>query len=251
MKRLPIFLSTLLLLPFACCYADGGMGPGPGVKGYAAACTSTGNRGTQNFENTGYDNSESWNETLGGGTIDEDDTTSPVLRGSQQLKMVYGTSAAQTYKDLGSNEDELYSHFQYTTPDSTPAARTSIGRITGPSSETVATIFQESDGKLSIMASVSPYDIAITTDAMTDNTAYHIWVHYKKSSSSGANNGVVSVEFTAAGTRTPVGSGSKFASDTHDHQIQARFAGFRLDGAFTCYIDQVLFNTTSLSNVCE
>lgn len=85
MKKL---LSVLLFLP--ACLIGGAVSPTDYIAVLGAPQVASAPAATyllnQNFEGTGYDNSESWTETLDGGTVDEDYTTT-VLAGSQSLFM--------------------------------------------------------------------------------------------------------------------------------------------------------------------
>jgi hypothetical protein len=90
---------------------------------------------------------------------------------------------------------------------------------------------------------------ANTTDTLSDNTEYHIWAYYKAGSGSNAE---CWVEFTAEATRTPVGSGNKYASVSNG-TATADAAKLQLleNVSDVSYYDQVLLDDEAIGTVCE
>jgi hypothetical protein len=152
----------------------------------------------QNFEGTGYDNSEAWLEA---GTPNEDYTTSPApLEGSQSLLCDLGGNNRAFSPDFAATADAWgYVLFRPLTIDlgDTPVV---FRRLDGAA---VMSVIINATGNIRIEdASVAT---SYTTDAMAVGTTYHIRVHYVKGTGA---NAVYSAEFSTDGTFA--GSGNKF-----------------------------------------
>lgn len=132
----------------------------------------------QNFEDSGYDNSESWTESVGtNGIVDEDDTTATVLRGSQQLKIYAGDSGqvSATTKSYTAS-DEIWFH-----------ARANLTAING-SGDVIVIMDSGSTELMNINVQYSTDYVkgvcgssSITSStSVSPGNAIHIWGHYKK-----------------------------------------------------------------------
>jgi hypothetical protein len=225
-------------------YAAGGTPPS------CADSSCSGLDPCQNFEGTGYDNSETWTESCSGGSCTEDDTTATVLRGSQQLKLLKVSGTVSASKTV-SAASEFWLHFLYKSPTVDPGAyATTILRLKNGTTD-LAYFYVTEDAKLSLWDGDWSHS-ATTTDALSDNTKYHVWVHYKNGTGANAE---ISIEFTADATRTPVGSGSKFAGFTNGTptlDLNGIFLfGDRVTGGD--FFDQVIGKSgaTAIGTVCQ
>lgn len=165
----------------------------------------TGKLIAQDFEGTGYDNQSgiggSWTEA---GTIDEDDTTATVLRGSQQLRV--STGGNYTRADFTASS-EVWGTFLMKTDDVTYAGNEFLS------------LYDTSTEKMPI-SSLSSSAVRIfhgTQDATTvgilsTNTKYRVWFHWKAST---GTDGIAEVwiDGTAATTR-PASSGDYYAIES-------------------------------------
>jgi hypothetical protein len=198
----------------------------------------------QNFENTGYDNSETWSEG-GGGTVDEDEA-STVLRGSQSLQIIYDTSTTYAQNQLASGQTEIYLHFLFRCDDLPTGTRTILkgysAGVTG-----LFNIYLLSNGTLRMV--VGGADLT-TTDAISADTNYRIWAYFHDASGAG-NDGQAWIEFTSTASTAPTGSGNKRVSTTtHTDQDDWLYTRFNADEG-TMFFDQFLMKTTAFSKVCE
>ena len=143
----------------------------------------------QNFEGTGYDNSESWTEDVfGGDAVIDPDYTTTVLRGSQSLRMAAGSQPSVTYKIFDSAESEIYGFAQI--------------RYSSLSSFNGADLFNSSDvgqtqfvaiilgsggqaGKLRI-AWLGVGDSSDSTTTLSTSTTYYLWWYVKTGTGSNA-----------------------------------------------------------------
>jgi hypothetical protein len=199
----------------------------------------------QNFEGTGYDNSESWTESVGtGGTVDEDDTTATVLRDSQQLKIYAGDSGStsNTYVSF-TEQSELWFHVLVKFTDATPSNATYAINLRD-SSTTVGWMSLLTTGAIRAYQG-SVYSAGSTV--LSDNTAYHIWGYYK-ASDAGMNNGKMTLWISTDTTRPEasecsVTTGTSEVSPTRI-MLQEKYQG-------TAYFDQVIVSNTSFTTVSE
>lgn len=187
----------------------------------------------QNFEGTGYDNSEAWTEN---GTVNEDYTTT-ILRGSQSCQITTTGYISPTNRFTG--QSTLYMHWLYR-------------KASNPGSE--ATLFTISDsggyvvfGKLqtdgTIKLTVGNGTAAYTSE-LSNDTTYHIWVAYTAGS---AGNGSVSLYAGTGLTRpaSPLATANNAAAVGDAVQIRI------YTGGVTATVDQILVDGSSFSEVCE
>jgi hypothetical protein len=239
------FLSVLLLLlSVELAHAEGFV-----IGSYVASpsCSDSSCTGfivCQNFEGTGYDNSETWTESIGtNGIVNEDDTTSTVLRGSQQLKIYAGDASKTSYSrvSLVSDRTEIWGHIKVRFDASYPYSDPFF-LILDSGYGITARLSRNTNGTLKFYQGTS---IATTTDATANNTDYHIWFHF----TSGSGTGAGSVGFST--TTTEPTSGTKYASYTGATSTAARYVEAYQTDQTTTYFDQVLVKTTSIGTVCD
>lgn len=244
--------ALILLLLASPSFAGGGatMMVVGGTAAGAGVAECPGDLICQNFEGTGYDNVSGlggvWTEAIGtGGVVDEDDATATVLRGSQQLKLYAGDSG-QTSNDAVSfaSTTEVYFHYRWKTPDATPT-----------NSHNMLNIYNG--------GTIRPYLLWITngtyrcyngtaygTGATTlqNDTAYHIWGHYKGEASEGANDGIMQVYISATTSKPGTADCQTTAGTDVDAVDKIRFNG---QYQTTQFIDQVIISTTVIGDVAE
>lgn len=201
----------------------------------------------QNFEETGYDNSESWTEAIGaGGTVDEDDTTATVLRGSQQLKIYAGDSGStsNTYFSFTA-QAEVWFHVRVKFPDGTPTTATYFLTLSDGSSTSAFVSLLPTGGIRAYQGTV--YNAGATIPLFSNDTAYHIWGYYK-ASGTGLNNGVMTIWVGTSTTRpeAPECSVNTGTAETTVARIllQEKYQG-------TAYFDQVIVDDASFTTVSE
>ncbi len=168
MRRLLLILA-LCLLPVSC------WGASLLGSGIVASGGGTTYLVDQNFEGTGYDNSESWTES---GSVDEDYTTT-VLRGSNSC---YVSGADSSANHIITDTSEIWLHIlvRFTAlPTGDPAT---IIRLKGNEQSTeVARVYIRTDGTAELKHGSS---ISYGTTVYAINTTYHFWLHWKKSTGS-------------------------------------------------------------------
>lgn len=195
----------------------------------------------QNFEGTGYDNSETWSENIGGtGVVDEDDTTAPVGRESQQLKVI-GDSTASSYSSASITiTSDLWFHFMVKVSDSTPSSVSTILNCNGGA----FTLTLMTDGTLRLLHGSSLANTSASQ--LSDNTYKHIWIHFV----AGATDGIYQLYISDTEVR-PV-------TPSIDENNGTRSTGLNIielfssrDYASGTFFDQVLVSDTEIGDVCE
>jgi len=179
--------------------------PAPRAQGsYFYAAASAGGGATylrdQNFEGTGYDNSETWSETAG--TPDED-YTATVLLGSQSLFLDGSGSANQrTSCPTFTGQTDVWYYFLWRPVTLTGSGTTTFCSVMNGTTE----LFQvqcSSAGALRVSGSVNS---AATTSTVTVGNTYHVWVHYAADIDGGAASALCSVAFSTTGTKPTSGN---------------------------------------------
>ena len=145
MKKL-IFL--ICLIPSICFGDAWTVGLIPIGTASAPACADsscTGFEVCQNFEGTGYDNSESW--TTWNGTPAEDDTTATLLRGSQQMAL---DNTDRVYIGVAGSPGQGSLHFRYKAADGTPSTAFRFIKISynGAGDDTSIALYHRTDGNI-------------------------------------------------------------------------------------------------------
>lgn len=163
----------------------------------------------QNFEGTGYDNSETWTETLNDGTIDEDYTTT-VLHGSQSLFINDTVSPyPNTVSSSWSSATVTYGYFMLRL-DARPGSLFTlfIGRL-GANTRFVIDVL--ATGAIRAYGNVGGSGTAaIPVSVLSGSTTYHIWWSIDATSSPET----VTIAFSTDGVRPT--SGNNYASSVSD-----------------------------------
>jgi hypothetical protein len=166
-------IGILMLLVASPAWAGFGMVVDAG--GGVAAVTAFGI--SQNFEGTGYDNSETWSES---GTVDEDYTTT-ALRGSQSFYA--GSGANNSTITLSAAQGEVWGHcmFRFTSTYSGDVAQ--ILQLQDASNNQLA-LFTVQDTSYFPRAYQSGGTGTSISASLSANTTYHLWIHALKGSTS-------------------------------------------------------------------
>jgi len=175
-------------------YAYGGAAPTPTPPTYFA---------DERFEGTGYENT--WDESGGTGTINEDYTTSP-LEGSQSLLLSSTNQHPHTKFVLPSNQDELWIFFSFRIDTALNTTRT-IAVARDASGNEMAGVRITATNVLQIWL---PNGTTGLTDSPVTGTNYNLWWHIKKGTGA---DGICSIGFST-GTIEPT-SGNSFRSQTN------------------------------------
>ena len=219
-----------------------------GKKNTSVACTDANPVGTctgfmfcQNFEGTGYDNSETWTE---GGTVDEDYTTT-VLRGSQSCSLADSSSIRH---NTGGTYTEIYAFARYRFADATPTSSTYIYKNLDGSAD-FGGLKLLTTGRLSCDHGAQSN---VSSGSLSSDTTYYIWIHFK--ASTGAGDGIMSA--TVSTTRNPAEATaalgcSEEAGDDADTNIDTVYFGSSAAGGAGVIVDQVLVKTSAIGAVCE
>ncbi len=249
MKKL-IYLLLLLLIVATPCFGQDMARMSLGVIGGgvpAAGCADTSCTGfliCQNFEGTGYDNSETWTENVTGtAVVDEDDTTATILRGSQQLKITAGdgTGSARTAFTASGT---VYGHVKFKTGDATPTATVYIITLYDSTYGNNLSIRILTGGQLGLTDESHPGN---TVGVLSDNTAYHIWFSYTKGAGTDAK---YTLAFSA--TTTEPTSGNNYCEVTVGHgTLNMSILWLMSASALVNDFDQILLKTTTIGTVCN
>ena len=159
----------------------------------------------ETFEGTGYSTtSPAWTESLGGGTVNEDYTTT-VLDGSQSLRILTASDASSFLYNTFTAGSERWFYFMIR-PVSTPnSGDAKMLEIWNSSQSRIADVLLTSGGALKVRHGANSSSATVGT--MSDGTTYHVYIRYV--AGSGAN-GVASVCFSTDGSRPT--SGNNFTS---------------------------------------
>ena len=207
-------------------------------SGGAGSCADSSCSGflvCQNFEGTGYDNSESWTESCGSGaTCDEDYSASP-LRGAQSYKFTTGTSNSNVTIDY-SAIDEVY-FFVRLTIENDQTGTIFIIRSTNTNLFTIG----YSSGLNSLV-----YNGATGGAAVTLGTTYYIWGYYTKGT--GANE--INRAWVSTTSTKPETADYEITNGSNTEQANRGLLYDSANGTGSRF-DQVLISTTEIGDVCE
>jgi hypothetical protein len=196
----------------------------------------------QNFEGTGYDNSETWTTSTG---FPDADYTTTVLLGSQSLALDLTSASCRVRTDF-TNQDETWIYFLFQIGGSAPAGDRVIftAAANGSSTESYSVILT-SARKLKPTSGGTA-----TTTALTIGTKYHVWIHLKKATGAG-NDAVVDVGFSTDGTKPadPSNEFQKVTNGSTSTQIGRIYLGCNQSNAATPYIyDKVLLDDVTIGS---
>jgi hypothetical protein len=236
--KLIILLFLILATPS---HAGMMMMTGDGTSAACADASCTGFMFCQNFEGTGYDNSETWTEA---GTVDEDYTTIH-LRGSQSCSLADSSSIRH---NTGGTYTEIYAFARYQFADATPTVETDIYKNTDGAADFGA-LSLNTAGKLRCRHGTATNTAA---SALSDATTYYIWIHFK--ASTGAGDGImtatVSTTRNIAEATAALGCSVENGDDA-DTNIDTVFFANTTAGGAGVTVDQVLVKTSAIGTVCE
>lgn len=192
----------------------------------------------QNFEGTGYDNSETWTESSPGPNPDY--TTSPApLHGSQSLRFFDTTHNVSTYTTFTANGD-IYGHLMVRWT-ALPSSSIQFVRI-GDGSGTQQGFLRISAAGGITVGNGSSEDGP--TDAMSSGTTYHVWFRYNKGTGA---NGNAYVAFSTDATEPTSGTKYKSISNGTSTADAARLTlQHDADSTFDAVMDQVMVGTSDI-----
>ncbi len=211
----------------------------------------------QNFQTatTGYDNSESWSETVGtGGEVEAADTTATVLRGTQQLKIFAG-DAGQTSFTVSPSFATTTSgsfHFRFKAADATPATQHTIARGLGEDAVARFGIWLRTDGNIRVtypnnyatsdFANYAPVGSAV----LQNDTKYHFWIDF--TINGGPNNSTLSLYASTSQTKPETAA---LTISNGDATTGIAYVDLLQSQGATAYYDQVLVDNATIGSVCE
>lgn len=198
----------------------------------------------QNFEGTGYDNTETWTESS---TFNEDYAT-VILRGSQSGANETATSYAQ--KDLGADYSELWGHFLFRATDVSPASEEAVVELYDSTNTVFARFSIRTTGFVRSNHGGTIGTTSASVGDLADATAVRLWFYFKAETSDGANDGVFSM-WTSTAAETSRSSGDQLISQTNGAMHQGvRYVRlvYGLSANVGIY-DQVLVDDVSFTSV--
>ena len=215
MRKYILLTIAILLIPFAV-YAWMGtimVGGGTTTSGAPAPTYIS----EETFDSAGYD--LSWTESAG--TPNEDYTTSPApLEGTQSLQLLGDTNSAtqvvyHNFTETASATHWFYMLFNASVVPTGGGSYSEFIRIRGGGGgTTVGSVFllQNASGfTLRVIAAGGTE--AVTTDVLSVDTTYHMWISFLKGSGANAK---MTVAFSANGIRPT--SGNAYAESTDGTQ---------------------------------
>jgi hypothetical protein len=215
------------------------------AKKKAAACADSSCTGflvCQNFEGSGYDNSETW--------VDADDTPDPdyttvKLRGDQSFfcdgSGGYCAKKTPTFSASG----ELYYFFRFRTSALVNWTTYFWGKNSGGTDKLKVEIW--ADGTFNVIHGSA--NANSSSGAIAINTTYYVWLYYKKSAS-GAGDGLYKAYVgtsTSFASATQIVNGSNGNSEDDLNQVQIG----KSNTATTAIFDQLLIKTSAIGDVCN
>lgn len=235
-KRLLII--CVLIFSVAAAHAQGVPGIGSVKPTSVNECSGT--LVCQNFEGTGYDNSESWTESCVGATCDADYATSPApLRGTHSLLMDAGAGNGTTYIAFTAS-DEISGHMML-----------SVGADTGGTILSIrnATTDLYNIGYNSVGNKYMANAATVGATAFTVPVTHYVWFYYKKGTGADEIN-----RFWFSTTRTfPGGTPDiEITNGANTQQADRLYLQDSLAGP-TAIFDQILVKagTAGLENIEE
>lgn len=239
MRKLLLIIFVLLLLPLnvsaLCPAVQAVVAVGEEAGASCADSSCTGFLTCQNFEGTGYDNSESWTESCGAGaTCDEDSTASP-LRGSQSYKFTSGTGDSYIYHAITAS-DEIYFFARVNIANDASGYLITIQNNT----TTVFTVGYNAGNNKFI------YNGATLGHECLTGTTYYIWGYYKK----GTGSDEINRAWVGTTTTKPASTDYEITNGTSTAQANRIYNYDSANGAGATF-DQVLVSTTAIGDVCN
>jgi len=222
------------------------------VSATPAAAECTGYLICQNFEGTGYDNSESWTEVINGdAVINEDYATSPApLRGSQSLYMNTGTytgTTFYTYFTLSPTQDTVYTRFIFK-PVSYPANVSNITAILSTGSSVKVAVEYVSDNTFKFAVSDGATNTYSSDVSNFHDHQYTIW--FQVSKGTGAN-GILKMYYAVDSTTKPETAAISVTNAANTNAISVVYPYINAWGTtktVQAIYDQILVKTTEIGS---
>ena len=224
----------------------------------------TGKLGCQNFEGTGYDNSETWTEgtegTLTTGVLNEDYAVSPI-RGSQSLRMKDDSTNGFWTTYMFPAQDDIYLFMQFKLVDYPAIDRpyevmTFYHYVVDPY-ELDFLVVLEVDATAGTHYHFTFYTygtggghLTSETTERTTGTVYNVWLYLKKGTTNNNAQGWLRVAdantFTMPGTNNLSFTNGTWGTDNFTA------AGFttQAGAGYEYVVDHVIFSSSSIGSVC-
>lgn len=242
MKR--FFLAILLLL----CLSFPSSATWYYSKVETASCADSSCAGfltCQNFEGTGYDNSEIWEEISPcvGCTMDEDYTVNPG-RGLQSLRMIPGADDPAVAWYPHASVSEVYVHFMFYFTAAPSLNNSDIFSSTDAGITQLVAVLMDTDRAIKI--SWLGVGVSSKTAPLSLNTWYHIWFYLKTGTGSNAEYWLkVSTDRFEPGSPDISGTNGTWTLDRASEYPSTEH-GTGQDQRY----DQILSKTTPIGDVC-
>jgi len=197
----------------------------------------------QNFEGTGYDNSETWTTSVG---TPEPDYTGVVLLGSQSLRSTVNGEAERARADF-TGADTLYGYLLFRREGINPVGDRLFFELTINGSTTRAlTLSVTSTGQLKV-GDLSGSHTGTTVSTMSTGTTYHIWWSYTKGTGS---NAAGTCAFSTDGTKPTSGNNFEdFTTGTSTVQGGRVWLGYTSTNSNADFIyDKVLIDDVDIGS---
>ncbi len=190
-----------------------------------------------------------WTDNAGsGGSINWDDTTSTILRGTQQLK-IYGSSSAATEStttvDLGTGQGTVWLFFEWKADDATPTEDQRLIRFQTVGGGSIMT-FVFRTGSVFRLWNTAAGTLGTTTNTFDPvSNKYFIWLKLIKGT--GAN---AQWAFYIGTTKTRPAS-PELSGTTGDMVDDVRFIQFSARATNTQFYDHIRVDDAEIVDVCD
>jgi hypothetical protein len=189
----------------------------------------------QNFEGTGYDNSESWSEV---DSPDEDYTTT-VLRGSQSLDISGDTYESTTITFSATGPCYVFFRFRFS---ALPSSDASIFIMRDASDNQLAALRLRSNGYIRAYNGTGGYENSGGT--YSANTTYYVWLEYTAGSGADGETKVyIDTDTTKPAATITVSDGDATTDATKVVLTNGN------DGTPNFVFDQILVDDEAISDV--
>ncbi len=194
----------------------------------------------QNFEGTGYDNSETWTETAVGGSVVNEDFTDVVLAGSQSLRVyAAGQWDATGTKTSFAAQSEVWAFFEI--------------QMVWESTVWVLAHLQNSDSDMAylyrktatVMEIVCGGATAEATFSTSSGIPYFCWLHYTKGTGA---NALLDVYLATTSTRPGSPTASITTGTSTNDVNMIRFNSHSTTTGTEFLLDRVLVDDAAIGN---
>lgn len=196
----------------------------------------------QNLEGAGYDNSETWTETLNGATINEDYSTSPIL-GSQSLSVLDGGVDGWTQASFSAHADETVTHVYFQMRVDVDVSETAYIVRLYDGAGNAGYVSLLTNGHLKLYSGTGEDEG--TTD-VSGGGVFHVWFDWKTEIGSG--NGIMHLYVSANSTK-PGSSEATITNGTADYPGIDTLQ-IRATGSNNCVIiyDKILVSDSTIGS---